>query len=121
MFPSTASPPRNVERRTAERHPCPPQLLCMVIDPLEESAAPAGVRNESSGGMCLLVEMQLLPGAWVTLNLWKPADESQRVEFAEVRYTHLVPSFREMYLTGFSFHKEGQSAEELPHQADDDL
>lgn len=113
MLPSSATGSQVGERRAAERHACAQQLTCRVINPLNECGTPAGLWNMSPGGVCLLVESHFIPRARLAIELEDRSAQSRRYLFAEVRYAILVPSFREIYLTGCAFQGETLPVEEL--------
>ncbi len=102
MFPSSAKGPYPGERRAVERQPGAP-LQCRVIDPLDESAVPAGSWNVSSRGVCVVVEPHFAPGSHVEVTFHGPAGGPCVHRMAEVVHTLLVPSLREMWLTGCAF------------------
>jgi hypothetical protein len=113
MLPSDTSLPTGGERRRAERHHCRPDILCRVVDLLDESVTEAGPWNVSAGGVCLLVEPHYPTGTPLEVRLLNPrAGPSLRL-FTEVVHTLLVPSLREMYLTGCAVRGEPLSEEVL--------
>ena len=106
MLPST-------ERRQVRRHACRRPLSCQLIDPLDESVAPAGVRNISSNGVCVVIEPHLPPGRHIEVAIRRPAGGATLHRIAEVVHALQVPSFREMWLTGCLFYGEALSDEQL--------
>ena len=113
MLPSDSNVPACGERRQAERHHCRPDVFCQVVDLLDESATDAGPWNLSRSGICVLVEPQYRPGAHLEVQFLKPDAGPSLHLFAEVVHTLLVPSLREMYLTGCAVHGEPLSEETL--------
>jgi hypothetical protein len=103
MIPSSARARRGDERRQAERFASRQQLNCQIIDPLDESVAPAGVRNISTSGACVVIEPHYPPGSHIELAIHTPREGSVIRRFAQVVYTLQIPSVREMWLTGCSF------------------
>jgi hypothetical protein len=91
------------ERRAAPRHSCSPEALCRVVDLLDQTAVEAGVWDAGVGGACVVIEPHYPAGARVGVDLRHPGDEDGLRSFAEVVHTILVPSHREMWLTGCSF------------------
>jgi hypothetical protein len=113
MLPSNAKALEVGERRAAERHACKRQLICQVIDLVDESVATSGTWNLSTGGVCVIVEPHYAPGTHVEVAFHAPADGTSVHRFAEVIHSLLVPSLREMWLTGCSFCDGPVSEEEL--------
>jgi hypothetical protein len=103
MLPTSANGPPTDERRTAARFACKPQLFCRVIDPLDESMTTAGPWNLSRRGACVIIEPHFAPGRHVEIAFHIPANGSSMYYQAEVVHTVLIPSLREMWLTGCSF------------------
>jgi hypothetical protein len=113
MRQASIGPSDGQERRAAERHPCGPQTTGQVIDPLDERAAAAGPWNVSTGGVCVLIEPHHAPGTFVEVGLCNRAAGASLHAFAEVVQALLVPSVREMWLTGCSFQSESVTDEQL--------
>jgi hypothetical protein len=103
MLPSSAKGPQAGERRAAERHACKPHLLCEVIDPLDQTVVPVGAWDVSATGVCVVVESHFAHGAHIEVAFRTPGHDDSVRRFAEVVHTVLVPSRREMWLTGCAF------------------
>jgi len=118
MLPSSDNYPKNSERRAHERQSCRPSLLCLVIDPLDESISWARPWNVSTGGMCVLIEPYYPPGTRLEVEFRGQRSEAPPHLFAKVVHTLLVPSFREMWLTGCSFQGESLGKDLLTSASD---
>jgi hypothetical protein len=113
MLPTNPNRPGVSERRAGERHAPKSNLVCQVIDLKDESAASAGMWDVSQGGLCVIVEPQYAPGAHVEIALHAPASGASLHRFAKVVHTLLIPSLREMWMTGCSFGSDPMSEDEL--------
>jgi hypothetical protein len=97
---------RRGERRVAERHDCKPEATCRVTEVLGQKRAEALPWNVSNGGVCVLVAQHYASGTRLEIELRAPDEDRSVVAFGEVIYAFLLPSEREMYLTGCEFQHE---------------
>jgi hypothetical protein len=113
MRQASIGPSGGQERRATERHPCGPQTTGQGIDSLGERASEAGLWNVSTGGVCVLIEPCYPPGTFVEVELCDRTAGASLHAFAKVVHALLVPSVREMWLTGCSFQSESVTDEQL--------
>jgi hypothetical protein len=103
------------ERRFAPRHDClNPAVICLATEPLGQSQAKGAPWNLSATGACVVLEPRYFPGDRIALEFVNVEDGTCLLTWAEVKYAILIPSLREMYLTGCHF-PDGLSEEDLPH------
>jgi hypothetical protein len=113
MLPMNAKLSRQPERRRAKRQAGLIPLSCEVIDPFDESVAPAVTWNISATGVCMVIERHYPPGRPIEVAIQSSADIAPVHQLARVVHALEVPSVREMWLTGCSFDGDGLAAEEL--------
>jgi hypothetical protein len=110
----TAPRPRS-ERRCLPRQDCHnPAVICLATEPLGQSQTKGAPWNLSATGACVVLEPQYFPGDRLSLELINAEEGTCLLTWAEVKYAILIPSFREMYLTGCHM-PDGLPDEELPH------
>jgi hypothetical protein len=103
------------ERRSSDRHSCKnPSVVVLVTEPLAEQQTRGTPWNISTLGACLVLEPQYHPGNRLSLQFLNVKDDTRTQAWGYVRYSILIPSSQDMYLTGFELQEE-LSEEELPH------
>jgi hypothetical protein len=84
-----------------------------VTDVLDQRTTEAAPWNLSRGGICVLVGPEYDPGTRLAIELRDRGEGGGFVTFGEVVYALLLPSTREMWLTGCSFQGEPVPEEKL--------
>jgi hypothetical protein len=101
------------ERRAAVRRVCNAQAVCQVTNLLDQTPIEAGPWNASIGGICVVLETHPPTGTRLVIELRNPTGDRQLLTFGEVVYTILLPSAREMWLSGFEFEGDPLPEEDL--------